>query len=108
MCGRDTVLRDQYHAEACFALHHARVRIGSLFERKSLDHRTDILQDAEGKGVLAIDRRAGQAPVDRTPPKDERERTQLDLVLRHTDHDELPAGCKTGHKWPHSSTTGGC
>jgi hypothetical protein len=48
------------HAEPCFALHHASVSISSLFERNCLDHRADILQNAEGKGVLAIDRRAGQ------------------------------------------------
>ena len=47
-------------------------------------------------------------PVNRAPSKDKRERTQLDLVLRYTHHDELAAGCKTGHKWPHSITTGAC
>ena len=40
--------------------------------------------------------------------KDERERIQLDRVLRHTDDDELPAGCKTRQKRPHSSTTRAC
>src|SRR2546426_11158701 len=105
---RDSVLCDQDHAEQCFALHHASVSITSLFERSCLDHRADILQDAEGKGVLLIDRRASQRAVDRAPSKDERERTQLNLVRRYTYHDELAAGCKTGHKWPHDITTGGC
>ncbi len=104
----DSVLCNQHHAEPRFALHHAGVSIGSLFERKCLDHRADILKDAEGKGVLAINRRAGQAPVDGATSKNERERIQLDRVLRYTDHDEFPAGCKTGHKWPHGITTGGC
>src|SRR5713226_3341465 len=84
------------------------VSISSLFERNCLDHRADILQDAEGQGVLGINRRAGECPVNRAPSKDKRERTQLHLVLRHSHHDELAAGCKTGHKWwPHSITTGG-
>ncbi len=45
--------------------------------------------------------------VDRPPSKDERERIQLDWVLRYTHHDELAAGSKTGHKWPYRITTGG-
>src|SRR3984893_1721398 len=102
----DSVLCNQHHAEPCFALHHASVSIGSLFERNRLDHRADILQDAKGKGVLGINRRAGQAPVNRAPSKDQRESTQLHLVLRYTHHDELAASCKTGHKWPHSTATG--
>jgi hypothetical protein len=105
---RDSVLCNQHHTEPRFALHHASVSIGSLFERNCLDHRTDILQDAKGKGVLAINRSAGQAPVNRAPSKDKRERTQLHLVLRDSHHDELAAGCKTGHKWPHSTATGSC
>jgi len=36
----------QHHAEPCFALHHPSVSISSLFKRKRLDHRTDILKDA--------------------------------------------------------------
>src|SRR5713226_2351851 len=100
--------RDQHHAEPGFALHHASVSIRSLFEGECLDHRADILQDAEGKGVLAINRRAGQATVDRATSKDEREGIQLHRVPRYTHHDELPAGCKAGHKWPHSTATGGC
>ena len=91
---------DQHHPESRFPLHHPGVSISSLFERKCLDHGSDILQNTEGKGVLAIDRRARQAPVNRAPSKDERERIQLDLVLRYTDHDELAADCKTGHKAP--------
>jgi hypothetical protein len=50
---RASVLRNQNHTEPCFALHHASVSISSLFERNSLDHRADILEDAEGEGVLA-------------------------------------------------------
>jgi hypothetical protein len=38
-----TLARDQHHAEACFALHHASVSISSLFERNCLDPRADIL-----------------------------------------------------------------
>ena len=66
-----SLLRNEHHAEPRFALHHASVTIGSLFERDCLDHRTDILQDTEGERVLVIDRRAGQAPIDRAPAKDE-------------------------------------
>src|SRR5439155_25910336 len=55
-----SVLNKQHHAEPCFALHHASVSICSLFETNGLNHRADILQDAEGKGVLGIDRRSGQ------------------------------------------------
>src|SRR5258705_13645744 len=55
----DSVLCNQNHAEPCFAFHHAIVSIGSLFERSCLDHRADVLQDAEGKGVLGFNRRAG-------------------------------------------------
>src|SRR5437016_5294216 len=43
---------DQHHAEPCFAFDHASVSISSLLERKCLDHWADVLQDAEGKGVL--------------------------------------------------------
>ena len=60
----NSVLRNQHHAEPCFALHHVGVGISSLFERQCFNHRVDIVQDAEGKGVLAINRRAGQTPVD--------------------------------------------
>src|SRR6185503_4057808 len=81
----------QHHAEPCFALHHAGVTISSLFERKCLDHRTDILQDAEGQSVFVIDRRAGQRSVNRAPSKNKRHRTQLDRVLGYTHHDELAA-----------------
>jgi len=42
------LLVDQHHAEPRFALHHATVSIGSLFERHCLDHRPDIFEDAEG------------------------------------------------------------
>src|SRR5580704_9959959 len=31
----------------------------------------------------------------------------MDLVLRNTHYDELPANCETGHKRTHSITTGG-
>src|SRR5262245_20312281 len=58
--------RDQDHAEAGLALHHPRVGVDGLFERNGLDHRTNTLQHAEAKRVLAVDRRAGQAAVDRT------------------------------------------
>src|SRR5712691_3252698 len=94
----DSALHNQHRAEPRFALDHASVGIGSLFEKKCLDHRTDVLQDAEGKRVLAINRRARQTAMDRAPSKHKRECIQLDLVLRYTDHDELPTGCKTGHK----------
>jgi hypothetical protein len=56
----DSVLSNQHHAEPCFAFHHVTVSIGSLFERSCLDHRADILQDAEGKSVLGLNRRAGE------------------------------------------------
>src|SRR4029453_10773148 len=98
----NSVLCNQHHAEPRFALHHASVSISSLFNRNCLDHRADIFQHAERKCVLALNRRASQCPVDRASSKDERDRTQLDLVLRYTDHDGLAAGCKTGHKWPDS------
>ena len=55
-----SVLGNQYHAETRLTFHHASVAISSLFERNCLDHRADILQDAEVEGILAIDRRAGQ------------------------------------------------
>jgi hypothetical protein len=54
-----SILCNQHHAEPCLALHHASVSIGSLFERSCLDHRADILQDAECKGILTINRRTG-------------------------------------------------
>src|SRR5258707_13097566 len=98
----DSSLCNQHHAEPRLALHHPGVSISGLFEWKRLDHRADIFQDAEGKSVLVINRRAGQTPVDRAPSKNERERIQLNLVLRYTDHDELAADCKTGDQRPHS------
>src|SRR5258706_4989081 len=45
--------------------------------------------------------------MDRAAAKYERERAQLDLVLRYGHHDELAAGCKTGHKRPHGTAAGG-
>jgi hypothetical protein len=48
------LVSDQHYAEPCFSLHHASVGISSLFERNCLDHRPNVLEDAEGKGVLAI------------------------------------------------------
>src|SRR6202035_2980071 len=96
------------HAESCFALHHASVSISGLFKRSCLGHRANILQDAEGKRVLLIDRRARQRAVDRAASKDKRERVQLNLVRRYTHHDELAADRKTGHKWPHTIATGCC
>src|SRR5882762_1478162 len=93
-----SVLCNQHHAEPRLALHHTSVSIRRLFERNCLDHWADILQDTEGKGVLAINGRARQSPVDRAPSKDKRERIQLDLVLWYAYHDELSMGCKTGHK----------
>src|SRR6516225_8319841 len=102
-------LGDQNHAEACLPFHHACVSIGCLLERKCLDHWANILQDTEGQGVLAVNRRAGQASVDRTPPKDERENIKLDGVSRCTHHDELAAGGKTRHELRHRIATGsGC
>ncbi len=65
---------NQHHAEPCFALHHASVSVSSLLERSCLDHRADILQDAEGKRVFGIDCSAGQASVNRPPSKNKRER----------------------------------
>src|ERR1700737_2499857 len=53
-----SAFRDQHHAEPRFPLHHAGVSISGLFEGSCLDHRADILQDAEGKDVLSIDWRA--------------------------------------------------
>src|ERR1700722_511764 len=93
--------RNQLHAEPCLALHHASVSIRRLFERHGLDHRSDVLQNTEGKRILPINRRSRQAPVDRAPSKHERKRIQLDLVLRYTDHDELAVSCQTGHKCSH-------
>src|SRR5262245_10574474 len=55
----DSVLCNQYQAESCFTVHHAVVSVSSLFKRSCFDHRSYILQDAEGQGVLAINRRAG-------------------------------------------------
>src|SRR5712692_10806782 len=52
--GRNLLTCGQDHAETRFPLHHARVSFSSLLERNRFDHRADILQDAEGKGVLAI------------------------------------------------------
>src|SRR5262245_16137542 len=95
----------QHHAEPGFAFHHSSISISGLFERECLDHRADILRYGEGKGVLAINRSAGKAAVDRAPSKDERESIQLDRVLRHTYHDELAADCETRHKRPHRSAT---
>jgi hypothetical protein len=56
----ETILCNQHHAEPCFALHHASVTISSLFERNRLDHRADVFQNPEGKGVPGIDCRASQ------------------------------------------------
>jgi hypothetical protein len=74
---RSFLTGNQHHAEARFALHHASVGACSSFERKRLDHRADVLQNTEGKGVLVINRRAGQRVVNRAASKDERERTHL-------------------------------
>jgi hypothetical protein len=41
------VLRRQHHAKPGFALQHARISVSSLFERNCLDHRADVLQNAE-------------------------------------------------------------
>src|SRR6266853_2052188 len=98
----------EYHSEPCFASHHAGVRIGGLFKRKCLDHRANIFQDTEAKSVLAFNRRSRQASVDRAPSEDERERVQLDLVLRYPHNDELSAWCKPRHQWAHGITTGPC
>ena len=62
----DFILCNQHNAEPRLALHHASVGIRSLFERNCLDHRADILKDAESQGVLATNRGAGQATP--TPP----------------------------------------
>ncbi len=62
---------------------------------------------AEGNGVLVIDRRAGQAPVDRAPSKDDRECTQLDWVLRCTYDDELTAARDRWVSQHISATEGG-
>jgi len=99
---RDSVFCNQHHAEPCFAVHHSSKSIGGPFERKCLDHRTYILQNTERKGILAINRSASQTSVDRAPSKGERERVQLDLVLRHTHDDELAANPKVGHGNPAS------
>src|SRR5882724_7853185 len=99
---------DEHHAEPCFALHHASVSISSLFERKCLDHGPDILQDAEGKRVLAIDRSTRQSPIDRASSKDKREGIQPNFVVWNPDYDQLASCCKTGDKWPHGITAGSC
>ena len=77
----DSILRNQHHSQACLALDHSSISISGPFERKCLDHRADIFQDAEHEGVLGINRYDGQVPVDRASSKDGRERIQLDLVL---------------------------
>src|SRR5580692_10954382 len=100
------VLCNQHHAEPRLALHHAGVSIRRLFEWHCLDHRSDVLQNTEGERILRINRRSRQAAVDRAPSEHERKRIQLDLVLRYTDHDQLAAGSKTGHKCSHDSTAG--
>jgi len=53
-------LGNEHHAETCFALHHARVSVGRLFERNRLYHWADILKDAESKRVLVVNCCAGQ------------------------------------------------
>src|SRR5437870_6985031 len=82
-------LCNQHHTKPCFAFHHPSVSIRSLFERNCFNHRANILEDTEGKSVLAIYRRARQASINRAPSKYERERIQLNLVLRYTHHDKL-------------------
>src|SRR5262249_39577204 len=73
-----------------------------------LDHRANILQDAKVKRVLGVNRRAGQAAVNRTSSEDERKRIQLNRVLWHADNNELPMCRKTGHEPAHSFTAGAC
>ena len=85
----DSVLCNEHHAKPCIALHHARISIGGLFERSCLDHRADVLQDAERKRVLLFNRSAGQSAVDWAASKNERESVQLDLISGHTHRDEL-------------------
>src|ERR1700730_18235654 len=97
----NSVLCKQHHPEPCFALHHASEGVRGLFERNCLDHRANILEDTEGKSVLLIYRGSGQRAVNRAPSEDERERIQLDRVLRHTNHDEFAAHCKSRHEWAH-------
>ena len=36
-------VRNQHHAEARFAFHHAGISISGLFQRNCLDHRADVL-----------------------------------------------------------------
>jgi hypothetical protein len=52
---RGSVVHDQHHAEAGFALHHASVTIGSLFQGNCLYHGANVFEDAEGKGDFAFD-----------------------------------------------------
>src|SRR5580692_798320 len=104
----NSVLCKQHHAEPCFSLHHARIGVRSLFKGSCLDHRANILEDTEGKRVLLIHRRSGQRSENRAPSEDEWERIQLDRVLRHTNHDEFAAHCKSGHEWAHCIAASGC
>src|SRR5258705_7229558 len=48
-------LRRRASEEPCFVFHHASVGISGVLKGNRLDHRADILEDAEGKGVLVVD-----------------------------------------------------
>src|SRR5260370_17059337 len=92
---------DQDDAEARLAVHHAAVSFSSMLQRSCFDHGTDILEHAETQRVLVVNGCARQCPVDRPSSKNERDRAHLDLILRYTHYNQLAAGCKTGHQWPH-------
>ena len=65
-----------------------------MFEGNNLDHRTDVLPDAEGQGILAIDRRTGQCPVNRPPSKDEPDSTLTFMTPLFLLRDVL-SGCES-------------
>src|SRR3984885_12084455 len=84
-------LGNQDHAEPGFALHHASVRIGSLFKRKGLNHWADVFKNAERKCIFVVNRRACKRSLNRAASKNERNRAQLDLIVRDPPQEQLAA-----------------
>jgi len=76
-------------------MHHATVSLGSLFKRKRLDHRPNILQD---KRVLVIDRLAGQTTNNRTLTKNNWKRIDWHRIVRQSYNDQLAVDRKTTHQ----------
>src|SRR5690242_888175 len=96
----------QNHAEASFALDHACVSVGRLFERNRLDHRTNILEDTKLKRVLIVDRLAGQTAVNRSATEDQRQRADWYRIWGHSNHDELTTNGEPCYQRSHSAATG--